>query len=813
MNLKSISLQNIRSYKDQTIEFPLGTSLFEGDIGSGKSTILMAIEFALFGLGSQRGASLLRLGEKEGSVSLSFSVNDSDYEIIRKLTRKKNSVTQEEGSITTTQGTLVLSPAELKERILDILNFKEPVDPKAQSVIYRYAVFTPQEEMKLILAKNPKERVQTLRKAFGIEDYKTASDNANILAAQIKDSINRLMGQIADLEKKRAELEYNEKDIKKLKEDQKKILEQYEELESLQHKDKKKLDGLRKKEQRYNDANSKIPLITREIGEKSRIIENLRTHQTSLREEIDNELNPQIEKLSKKPKPTNRTKEDLGVTINILRKLEKKRSELMGERPSLMKAVDKRKKKLGEYQKKSSEQIGREIKAAEKERDQLIHHLEEIEGKLKDIGKREARLDANKTDLEQKIEELKGLKGACPICERGLTPAHKRHLKEERESKLEEIRKQIPDIEQEERQLESDRTESNKHLSELKEKIVDLKSFEKEALELEEEIGRLSQITKELSDIETKLKIKEEKGFKGLSDYENPSEHLQSLLDVLNEYLSTVDTIKGLEKNIARNESQIRENDKEIERTIANIEQSKKSLKKLDSIKERLKQIPQTVRELNQTVETRGYEIEELQQQKGRHDGRQKELSANNDRLVSEINRKENAKSLMQKFQDYHMWITGFLVPTFQTIERQVMITLRQEFESIFQKWYSMLLDEPDKETRMDEDFTPIVEQDGYEQDVDYLSGGERTSLALAYRLALNTIVQRVSGGMKSNLIILDEPTDGFSKSQLFKVRDVLRELNCPQVIIVSHETELESFANKIFEVTKSNGMSTVVSR
>ena len=123
------------------------------------------------------------------------------------------------------------------------------------------------------------------------------------------------------------------------------------------------------------------------------------------------------------------------------------------------------------------------------------------------------------------------------------------------------------------------------------------------------------------------------------------------------------------------------------------------------------------------------------------------------------------------------------------------------------------LLDEPDKEARIDEDFTPIVEQDGYEQDIGYLSGGERTSLALAYRLALNTIVQKVSVGMKSNLLILDEPTDGFSKSQLFKVRDVLRELNCPQVIIVSHETELESFANRIFEVTKSNGVSSIVSR
>jgi exonuclease SbcC len=65
MILKSIRLENIRSYTNQTIEFPLGTTLFEGDIGSGKSTILMAIEFALFGLGSEKGAALLRVGAKQ----------------------------------------------------------------------------------------------------------------------------------------------------------------------------------------------------------------------------------------------------------------------------------------------------------------------------------------------------------------------------------------------------------------------------------------------------------------------------------------------------------------------------------------------------------------------------------------------------------------------------------------------------------------------------------------------------------------------------------------------------------------------------
>lgn len=104
----------------------------------------------------------------------------------------------------------------------------------------------------------------------------------------------------------------------------------------------------------------------------------------------------------------------------------------------------------------------------------------------------------------------------------------------------------------------------------------------------------------------------------------------------------------------------------------------------------------------------------------------------------------------------------------------------------------------------------PYVEQDGYEQDADYLSGGERTSLALAYRLALNEVVQRVSTGMSSNLLILDEPTDGFSREQLGKMREILDEVKSPQVILVSHDKELESFADQIYRVVKEGGESRV---
>ncbi|MHA1288224.1 MAG: hypothetical protein ACTSPB_12545 [Candidatus Thorarchaeota archaeon] len=120
------------------------------------------------------------------------------------------------------------------------------------------------------------------------------------------------------------------------------------------------------------------------------------------------------------------------------------------------------------------------------------------------------------------------------------------------------------------------------------------------------------------------------------------------------------------------------------------------------------------------------------------------------------------------------------------------------------------MIDSDELQAYIDEDFTPIIDQGGYELEVESLSGGEKTSVALAYRLALNTIVKQVTSTMSSNLLILDEPTDGFSKEQLFKLRDILNELGCNQVILVSHEAELESVADFIYRVNKYGNTSTV---
>jgi DNA repair protein SbcC/Rad50 len=312
------------------------------------------------------------------------------------------------------------------------------------------------------------------------------------------------------------------------------------------------------------------------------------------------------------------------------------------------------------------------------------------------------------------------------------------------------------------------------------------------------------------------------KGKKARKDAER--KHISKELDLVEERIKTIrgkieraEEQKETAKELARLRSERSRLKWEIERkeltksrfeerealAISALQQLQGKLKELgglnleiESVDRNLAKAERGLRSIRDTlVETRG----KLENARRRHD-----------EIALEIAAKEDASRRSRKLKEREIWLEDFFVPTVKAIEKSVLATINQEFDSLFKRWFGMLVTEPDKEVGIDEDFTPVVTQSGYEQDVRYLSGGERTSVALAYRLSLNILAQRVSAGMKSNLLILDEPTDGFSKEQLGNVREVLDEVGSPQVIIVSHDKELESFADQIFRVGKKGTESVV---
>jgi L-alanine-DL-glutamate epimerase-like enolase superfamily enzyme len=90
MIIRKIKLHNIRSYQDQEIELGEGITLFEGDIGSGKTTILMSIDFALFDIISQKAGLPLKdlLGGRKDRIETSLTVDIGNLEYTLKNARK-----------------------------------------------------------------------------------------------------------------------------------------------------------------------------------------------------------------------------------------------------------------------------------------------------------------------------------------------------------------------------------------------------------------------------------------------------------------------------------------------------------------------------------------------------------------------------------------------------------------------------------------------------------------------------------------------------------------------------------------------------
>ncbi len=111
----------------------------------------------------------------------------------------------------------------------------------------------------------------------------------------------------------------------------------------------------------------------------------------------------------------------------------------------------------------------------------------------------------------------------------------------------------------------------------------------------------------------------------------------------------------------------------------------------------------------------------------------------------------------------------------------------------------------------MDEDYNISVIGPLGVQDIDQISGGERVALAIALRLA---IAQVLSGRIET--IIMDEPTTHLDEERRKELVNILNSFFreggriIPQMLIITHHSEIEEVADTIYSVKKIDGYSTV---
>ena len=114
-------------------------------------------------------------------------------------------------------------------------------------------------------------------------------------------------------------------------------------------------------------------------------------------------------------------------------------------------------------------------------------------------------------------------------------------------------------------------------------------------------------------------------------------------------------------------------------------------------------------------------------------------------------------------------------------------------------------------DVRIDDNYNISVIGSSGEQDIDQISGGERVALAIALRLA---IAQVLSGRIET--VIMDEPTTHLDEERRKELVNILNSFFreggriIPQMLIITHHSEIEEVADVVYSVKKKDGYSTI---
>jgi len=173
MRVEIIQLENIRSHVKSTVPFTRGFNCLVGGLGCGKSSILYAIDFALFGDPLGRSYDyLLREGADSGKVTLQFVQNGKGYKVLRGLKRRGKGIGQDFDELKLFQGENLIASVKA-DAVAEQLEAITGLDKE----LFREIVWVRQEHLKELLDARPRERQKRLDELFGLSDYEKAWSN------------------------------------------------------------------------------------------------------------------------------------------------------------------------------------------------------------------------------------------------------------------------------------------------------------------------------------------------------------------------------------------------------------------------------------------------------------------------------------------------------------------------------------------------------------------------------------------------------------------------------------------------------------
>ncbi|MGI6589126.1 MAG: AAA family ATPase [Candidatus Iainarchaeum sp.] len=788
--INSITLTNWRTHKESTLEFGKGTNVIIGVMGSGKSSIVNAISYSLFGTFPQlknRSVSLEEIimnkpnPQNQAKTKLEFTQNDKTY-IVERIIKRDSA---NEANLYEDKK-LIAGPKQkdVNEKVEALLGINYE--------LFSRAVYAEQNEMDFFLKLTPSERKKKFDEILELEKYEEARKNATTLQNNLTKE-NKQREEFIKQQKETIQAQEEEK-IKKL------IQEEETSCKNL--------------EEKKRNIQTKLPLIEKEYNillEKEKTEKKLEENITKIVERINsikeflkkNELINEekiLSEINSLKKEEELTKNELIKKEELLQTEIKKEKEYKKIKEILIKFESKIESLKEEFSK--TEALPKNIKEKIEQNKKLEEELkikkmeiEEMEKKVlakeKEIGEeiKVKEFEINKINKEEK--EISQLSGKCPSCKQELTEVHKNNLKKELNEKKLSLEKILNELIKEKNANSEEKTKINKEIQEIKEKIeqntkekYQLESFEKKAKEIEEKTIQLKDLEEETPKLKEQIKELEfsEEKLENIRQKKNLIEKKQSEL-INNIKLKEQELKNAIEKK--NKEEQLKKEEKELEINKKNRVENSFDKKILEKTREEMYALKSEFDVLTEKIKSKTELMNSYNENL-----KKIELI----RKTIEEQEKQVAKSLQAGQQ---IGIFSNCLTATQIELREVMLdTINKAMTTIWQEIYPY------------KDFTnarlSVVSQ-GYDLEVmtrdnewirveGILSGGERSAAALCIRIAFSLVLTK-----KLSMLILDEPTHNLDSNAVAKLSEMLRE-EMPklveQIFIITHEKNLEKAAS-----------------
>jgi len=304
--ITSIELGDFLSHSDTKLDFENGVTVFVGHNGAGKSSIIDAFTFALFGQHTRKSnKGLIKRGAIQGFSKVSFTINGKQYQAVRKIDSKGGLAAKFSEK----------SNDEIKEIAAgERKQFGESMTHEIEKIIgldfekLKIASIVQQGELNSIIKAKPKEFKELINAVIGIDKLDVASNSMKEATKDFREKIREQIGYddthtdilLRDLEVHQNELKEAIPKQKKLREEHELLQQDLLDLRTRLEQDTPKIEKIKQLELRKLElqsyAREAIREIQQEISQNERKIQDCEGCFQNI--ELKNDLELKIEKVN-----------------------------------------------------------------------------------------------------------------------------------------------------------------------------------------------------------------------------------------------------------------------------------------------------------------------------------------------------------------------------------------------------------------------------------------------------------------------------------------------------------------------------------